>query len=321
MSRLIVKGLPSYLTDARLRDHFAQKGTVTDVKLMKRPDGTSRRFGFVGYRSEADAEEARKYFDRTYIDTSRINVSVAKQVGDEELQAKKAARNKSPTDSAKPKEAKTEKKSKPESKSASFEEFMSVMAPKLKRKSWMNNEDLAEGATVPTEALVQDTKPKKKRKGEKDASIPDVKPSDGAACDEGLTDLEYMRRRMRHTVAGEDQPQVFEQSDSEAESEEGEEESDDDEDVRQESERRRAAQEEKQRKDEEDVDTIMESGRLFVRNLPFSATEDEVASFFASFGEVEQVCLLTVYQHSGRYKMTDRIGTTESIVWMTFWEF
>ena len=59
MSRLIVKGLPTYLTDARLREHFAQKGTVTDVKLMRRPDGTSRRFGFVGFRTEAEAEAAR----------------------------------------------------------------------------------------------------------------------------------------------------------------------------------------------------------------------------------------------------------------------
>ena len=91
MSRLIVKGLPTYLTDARLREHFAQKGTVTDVKLMRRPDGTSRRFGFVGFRTEAEAEAARAYFDRTYMDTSRISVAMAKQIGDEELEAKKKA--------------------------------------------------------------------------------------------------------------------------------------------------------------------------------------------------------------------------------------
>mgnify|MGYP001507769476 CR=1 FL=1 len=77
MSRLIVKGLPTYLTDARLREHFAQKGTVTDVKLMRRPDGTSRRFGFVGFRTEADAEAARAVFARTSMETSRIAVALA----------------------------------------------------------------------------------------------------------------------------------------------------------------------------------------------------------------------------------------------------
>ena len=86
MSRLIVKGLPPYLTDVRLREHFAQKGSVTDAKLMKRPDGTSRRFGFVGYRTEEEAQEAKDYFDRTYIDTARISVAIAKKIGDEELQ-------------------------------------------------------------------------------------------------------------------------------------------------------------------------------------------------------------------------------------------
>ena len=85
MSRLIVRGLPSYLTDARLREHFSQKGAVTDVKLMRRPDGTSRKFGFVGYRSDQEAQQALDYFNRTFIDTSRITVELAKKIGDEEL--------------------------------------------------------------------------------------------------------------------------------------------------------------------------------------------------------------------------------------------
>ncbi|KNC78665.1 hypothetical protein SARC_08913 [Sphaeroforma arctica JP610] len=33
-SRLIVKNLPKYATDKLVRDHFTQKGEVTDVKLM-----------------------------------------------------------------------------------------------------------------------------------------------------------------------------------------------------------------------------------------------------------------------------------------------
>ena len=46
---------------------------------------------------------------------------------------------------------------------------------------------------------------------------------------------------------------------------------------------------EEQRKDQENVDIIMQSGRLFVRNLPFAATEEELETFFATFGPVEQV--------------------------------
>ena len=34
-SRLCVKNIPKYLTDQRLKDHFAAKGEVTDVKILK----------------------------------------------------------------------------------------------------------------------------------------------------------------------------------------------------------------------------------------------------------------------------------------------
>ena len=80
MSRLIVKNLPTYLTPDRLRKHFGQTGappgTITDVKISLKPDGTSRRFGFVGFKTDHEATAARDWFDRTFIDSTRINVMV-----------------------------------------------------------------------------------------------------------------------------------------------------------------------------------------------------------------------------------------------------
>ena len=80
MSRLIVKNLPAYLTQERLRKHFESSdgpgGTLTDVKLMLKPDGTSRRFGFIGYKSPQEAERAKKWFNRSFVDSSRITVDV-----------------------------------------------------------------------------------------------------------------------------------------------------------------------------------------------------------------------------------------------------
>lgn len=35
-------------------------------------DGNSRQFGFVGYRTEGEAEAAFKYFNNSYLDTSRV---------------------------------------------------------------------------------------------------------------------------------------------------------------------------------------------------------------------------------------------------------
>lgn len=34
-SRLCVKSLPKYLTEAKLKEHFSAKGEVTDVKVLK----------------------------------------------------------------------------------------------------------------------------------------------------------------------------------------------------------------------------------------------------------------------------------------------
>lgn len=76
-----MKNLPSYISDDRLREHFStQGGAITDVKLQHRPDGTSRRFAFVGFKTDAEASRAKAYFDRTYIDSTRISVLVVDPV-------------------------------------------------------------------------------------------------------------------------------------------------------------------------------------------------------------------------------------------------
>lgn len=40
-------------------------------------DGASRQFGFIGFRSAEEAADALKYFNRTFIDTSRIVVEAS----------------------------------------------------------------------------------------------------------------------------------------------------------------------------------------------------------------------------------------------------
>lgn len=47
---------------------------VSDAKIVRTKDGKSRQFAFVGFTSEHDAEEALKYYNRTFLDTSRIQV-------------------------------------------------------------------------------------------------------------------------------------------------------------------------------------------------------------------------------------------------------
>lgn len=85
MSRLIVRNLPKHLTVQRLKEHFERQGEVTDARIMKTRDGRSRLFGFVGFKTASDANQARAHFNGTYIDTSRVQVDVAVKGGDDSL--------------------------------------------------------------------------------------------------------------------------------------------------------------------------------------------------------------------------------------------
>ncbi|OWA53427.1 putative RNA-binding protein 19 [Hypsibius exemplaris] len=82
MSRLIVKNLPNGITEQRLKTIFEQKGLVTDINLKHAKGGTFRRFAFVGYETEAEAQAAKAYFNATYIDTAKIQVEDCRSLGD-----------------------------------------------------------------------------------------------------------------------------------------------------------------------------------------------------------------------------------------------
>ena len=78
MSRLIVKNIPKHLKEVDLATHFSSKGgTVTDAKIMFKNE-RSRKFGFVGFKNEEMAKEAKEYFNKTFLHTSRIEVEYAK---------------------------------------------------------------------------------------------------------------------------------------------------------------------------------------------------------------------------------------------------
>ncbi len=97
---------------------------------------------------------------------------------------------------------------------------------------------------------------------------------------QGLTDMEWMRQRMKGGVEdASNSEKLFEQSDSED-------------------------QAEKVPDDEgPTVKTILHTARLFVRNLTFTSTEDELRGLFQPFGAVSQVSrpyMLRCAQHLPR---------------------
>ncbi|KAM9194524.1 putative RNA-binding protein 19 isoform 2-T3 [Dugong dugon] len=82
MSRLIVKNLPNGMKEERFKQLFASFGTLTDCSLKFTKDGKFRKFGFIGFKSEEEAQTALNHFNKSFIDTSRITVEFCKSFGD-----------------------------------------------------------------------------------------------------------------------------------------------------------------------------------------------------------------------------------------------
>lgn len=280
-------------------------------------------------------------------------MELARKIGDDELAQKKEARmatkrqqqqqeggqvvaastqssSKGPTAQPTPTPNAKKRKEKGSAKGVSFEEFMAVMAPSKKRKTWQNEEaepeQKLESGAVEQDMSDAKKEQKKQKKKEREQQAEEQRNAQAAAAsstatqpverdatpdealdDEGLTDMEYMARRMRRGVGKEEvatadariaaphNEKAFDQSDSEADSDADDSESDDDAEegsstrTKEQAERERKDLEEKARKDQEAVDTIMVSARLFVRNLPFAVTEEELSNHFAQFGPIKQV--------------------------------
>ncbi|GAB4818001.1 hypothetical protein N2152v2_005047 [Parachlorella kessleri] len=177
-SRVCVKNLPKHVDEKRLREHFSAKGEVTDAKIMRTKDGKSRQFGFVGFRSAEEARVAVKYFDKSFMDTSRLLVEFAYKFGTSEAprawsrytsgtSANKATVAKSQGTGAsganllplggteagagrgegggeerkEKKKRKGSKEPKPEEEDPKLREFLQLMQPRNKQAIW-SNEDL-----------------------------------------------------------------------------------------------------------------------------------------------------------------------------------
>ncbi|KAF8182148.1 hypothetical protein K438DRAFT_1840391 [Mycena galopus ATCC 62051] len=260
MSRLLIQNLPVYVTPARLREHFEQKsgpgGTITDAKVALKTDGTSRRFGFIGYKTEKQALTAKEWFHRTFIDSTKIKVDVIEGAKD----APAPRPNKRPRLGPSPNEIQAPP-SKPSTSPAkptdeSLDEFLQVMQPRgNKGRTWANESAPAVSADDPPPA------------DEMDEDIEPIR-------EEGLSDMDWLKR---HTSKNADVVEkAFEQSD------------DEDADPPPSTAPPPAVSPAEPPKDPT-TETILQTSRLFVRNLAFSCTDADLLEFFSPYGEISQV--------------------------------
>ncbi|KAI9486704.1 MAG: hypothetical protein EXX96DRAFT_516924 [Benjaminiella poitrasii] len=297
MSRIIVKNLPKLLSEEKFREHFAKKGEVTDAKLMKTSRGTSRRFGFIGYKTEAAAEAAIEYFNNTFINTSRIVVEKAIAYGAQELPrpwskySEGSSANNRLTGPTKKKEdfkveetsAFQEKKKKEQEfidklnadkNDPKLKEYLDVMTSRSKSKTWANDDSAAADEKKKEEdistkvdykgsddELYDDLPPKKDNTIDVDEEDETIIEANDKEEDEIMNDVEEGEKYNKNTTANEDDTTVHETKEEQPPTE----------------------------KSKDPKDLIADTGRLFVRNLSYSCTEQDLRELFEKYGTLSEV--------------------------------
>lgn len=146
-SRIFVRGLPPSLKEAEMRQHFSSQSPITDAKFIPH-----RRIGYVGYKTPEAAAKAVKYFNRSFMRMSRINVELARPV--EEMRAEKR-RNPSPEEE-RPEKRREKVDGKPAATNPKFEAFLDTMKASSKGKTWANEDFAAEQSSAVPTAVVDE---------------------------------------------------------------------------------------------------------------------------------------------------------------------
>lgn len=321
-SRICVKNLTKNTTEKDLKDLFGARGEITDVKIVKTATGKSRQFGFLGFRTHNQAQDCQEYFNNTFLKSARITVEMAMKIGDPSLSGKGSRQQKDKcavssltvTAAGPPKAGKKKgvvaTTHEPESTKS---EFMSVMKSRGQGQFWAND-----AALPPTAYSKRSDNRGSDHEGESgsvgvdsDSDVSsdsdetpdmDMRAGSRAAIGQTVSDMSYLKSKVKRLV----------EDSSDSECEVG---SDNDYDDHVDVDTRHG-----EGGDEASIgspakpamvsenaignvdDPGTDESRLFVRNLPFSCSEDELSDLFKSFGPLTQVHIPLADTGDGRGK-------------------
>ncbi|CAN0854922.1 Multiple RNA-binding domain-containing protein 1 [Linum grandiflorum] len=317
MSRICVKNLAKYVTEEQLREHFSLKGEITDAKLMRTKDGKSRQFAFIGFRSESEAEEAIRHFNKSFLGTSRIDCEIARKHGDPNIPRpwSRYSVNKSEeviADENKASGAVSLKVKGPkvgtkldhegnEIDDPELREYLEVMQPRSKSKLWSDDAPLPAVSNQNSKVgkkVSQAEKGSKEKLGTVDAEAKESTTEKlNVVNNEVISDKDYLESKVKKNWSDSD-------SDDDHEGEGHGDEKVSHSPFRNLDENVPTVVEEgmpSERSDEETDDAktssivedeAFEAGRLFIRNLPYTATEEDLEEHFNKIGETAEVHLV-----------------------------
>ncbi|EPY78398.1 putative RNA-binding protein 19 [Camelus ferus] len=224
------------MKEERFRQLFTAFGTLTDCSLKFTKDGKFRKFGFIGFKSEEEAQTALNHFNRSFIDTSRITVEFCKSFGDPtkprawSKHAQKPSQSKPPPkdrasvppetkkDDGKEKVAGDLEKLKEDDK---FREFLSVHQKRTQVAIWANDALDAEpskGKSKPANDYLNFDSDSG-QESEEEGAVEDLGeegdgPEPKAAAQKELSDMDYLKSKV--VQAGSSSSSEEEESEDEA---------------------------------------------------------------------------------------------------------
>jgi len=343
MSRICVKGVGKNTNEKQLRELFSSKGEVTDVKVITSKDGKSRKFAFVGFRTELQATEAQKHFNNTFIGMSKISVEMAKKFNDQSLkdlkqkfaEKKSKGSKKDASDDEAEEQARKETIDKSKDSLVAVDttsvagrkkaEFLEMMKSRKNTNKWANDDVAGSAAPEAAQEPVpvsrsranntndnSDSEDSADSDSDSDNSVNDIVKGGPPPGTRPVSDLDYLRSKIKRQRSDSDSDSDS-SSGSEGEDEKAGEKEESDEELGTDSENEaessskkpskhitekpnkdnkdNSAEEAPQRHEMELEDGEEDTGRLFVKNLPFSCTEEEFSSLFAAFGPISEIHL------------------------------
>ncbi|PGH14211.1 hypothetical protein AJ79_03184 [Helicocarpus griseus UAMH5409] len=331
-TRVFVSGLPPTLSNDDLRKHFSTRYQVTDAHVIPK-----RRIGFVGFKTPTLAQDAVNYFNKTYIRMSKIAVQMARPV-DAEPPAVGKQRSSHATSanstSFKRKHDQVEKEQDPKlqeylaamqpamkSKTWADDGIVANANGVTTDSAQVLPPNGAEEPEAQNKRLKPDNEPAfKKKQRERQNKVAEA---DSARAENGIvdpenepeptsveeapkSDMDWLRSRTSRLLGLVDEDE--EEGATETAKVQTIDESDesDQEDIRkgnmQESTSPSQNEPPKPSEDNESFDAniglLRNTGRLFVRNLLYNASESDLEPLFSSFGKIDEIHVAFDTRHS-----------------------